>query len=639
MSLAQKKNRARVLGAVLACALAAGLFLLLYFCDNKYTAPGPKGDSGVLILREQDLAETPVVHLVHGWEYYGGLLLTPGDFQGGQPRLSRYTTIGEYGGFEADGPEASPHGSASYRLTIALPPGQRSYTLELPEVFSACRVYVNGRLLAAMGEVDPAAYRPQTGNRALAFEVDGKVEILVAVTDYSHLYSGMVYPPAFGYSESVGRLLSARLAFRVALCMAALVVGALSLLVGTISRRYAAAALYGLLCLCFLGYAGYPVWKTFFSGYSLSYAIENLSFCAMLLLVMLLQRRAADLPMWRGRGKWAVCLGGGMCLFSLVTHLLLPRGSLALMTLYSGAVTLYEWLAAVYITALAARALLAGGGQPVLLAGCLVFDCALVADRLLPLYEPMVTGWFIELASFALLLFIGASIGLEVARQYRERAVLTDRARRMEQMLAMQNTYQREIERRAEEARVARHDLRHHFRAISGFLDGQEYGALEAYMAQYGATLPQEAGPGLTAQPAINVLAQYYTYLARQNDIPMELRIEVADGTGLADVDLVTLLSNLLENAVEACLRVSPESRRISLAIARRGGTLSIYMENSADRVDMRGAVFMSTKKPGRSGYGLASVRDVAARYGGEATFRFDADKKLFTSGVVLRVE
>lgn len=634
---------------VFTVALSAGLFLSVYQKDNKYTAPGPRGENGALLLSEGSLQQYPVVQLVHGWEYYGGVLLAPGDFYAGsQPRPDRYVFIGQYGGFDMGDASASPHGSASYRLNIAIPQDARSYTLSLPEIFSACRVYVNGEFLAAMGEVDAAAYHPQTGNRVVSFEASDRVEIIIAVADYSHFYSGMVYPPAFGLSEAVNGMLSARLSFHTALCAAAVVIGVLSLLVGFAAKRHAPALLYGLLCLCYLGFAGYPVWKTFSSGYSVSYMIENLSFCAMLLLVLLLQRSINGKRLMRGRDAWAVWFGIAMCAFAVITHLLLPLGSAAWMNLYSYAVMLYEWLAAAYITTMALRALWSGegfaggsaaqGSSLPLLLGILMFDCALIMDRLLPWHEPIVTGWFIELASFALLLCIGVSIGMEVARQYRERAVLVDRAHRMEQVFAMQKTYQDEIGRQTEEARAVKHDLRHHFRVISGLLAEGEYEQLREYISQYEEAMPQEASVGLCAHPAVNVLAQYYTYLAKQNGIRMTMRIDMESAIGIADTDLAALLSNLLENAIEACLRVPDGKRWISIALSQRDDVFSVYMENSAAQVLQKGAAFQSAKEPGRDGYGLASIRGVAEKYSGKATFQYDEDREVFMSGVVMHL-
>ena len=330
-------------------ALSVFGFMTLYLHDNKYTADAPVAWQGELELSEHTLAEQPVVFLVEGWEYYGGRLLAPSDFTASPPGPDAYIYIGQYGGLEAGNYSASPHGSATYRMRIHLPDEPRVYTLEMPEIFSAYRLYLNGTEAAAAGEPDREHYRAETSNRAVSAFAGGELEILLAVSDYSHLYSGMVYPPAFGEPEAVAKLLDARLTFRILIIVFAFAVGLLAVLVGLLSGRNRLAVLYGLLCLFFVGYTAHPVWLTFWSGGPLMYTAERVSFCAMLALVMLLQ--------WVLHGereslrRWFIGFGGFMCLFSLVLPLLLPGGSLFVMGAYSYLISAYELITAAFLTA------------------------------------------------------------------------------------------------------------------------------------------------------------------------------------------------------------------------------------------------------------------------------------------------
>ena len=103
----KKAYTAAVLAAV--CAFSVSAFLFLYENDNKYTSEGPRGENGILILDEQALHEHPVVFLTEGWEYYGGRLLSPEDFEKSPPIPDAIIFIGQYGGFDAGVVSASPH--------------------------------------------------------------------------------------------------------------------------------------------------------------------------------------------------------------------------------------------------------------------------------------------------------------------------------------------------------------------------------------------------------------------------------------------------------------------------------------------------------------------------------------------------
>lgn len=636
MSTQQEKTIRSILLLAAVCALTVFVFLAAYNYDNKYTAKQPQAANGVLTLDAATLLEYPSLYLVNGWEYYDGKLLAPADFKRNQIAPDRTIYIGQYGGFEAGDTNASPHGSATYRLTIHIPEDEREYTLELPEIFSAYRAYINGEEVMRMGNPDPAAYRPETRNRTVTFHAGGMVEIIIAASDFSHLYSGLTYPPAFGEPEAVSDLLFARLGARFAVCATALTIGLLSVLIGLLNRSGKLALWYGLLCLCFVGYVSYPILHTFFSVYQPFYAIENLSFCAMLLLTIWIQYKAyGQKDRWSRYFLW---FGMFCCGASVVLPLLALTGSLSILYGYSYLISTYQWVTAVFLTVTAIRAIQKKNARGLaLLCGILVFDCALIMDRLLPLYEPIRTGWFIEIASFALVLAVGVVIGQEVAAKLRENAVLTERANSMERLSEMQQGYFAVLKQGMDETKSMRHDMRHHFTVMEGLLKNKRYDALSAYISQYGDTAFTDEPELLSENNVINILAHHYNTLSEQNRIRFDARCELSAPIHVSDADLCGVLSNLLENAVEACLRIKTGRRTIRLGFTNIGDDLIVRVDNSTDgSVKQRGDTFLSSKGEDREGYGLASVRAIAKRYDGTVSFKWDREKRLFVSIVVL---
>lgn len=622
--------------------ISAMIWLLLYQYDNKYTSPGPRASRGTLTLSENALDEYSVLYLVDGWAYYGGRLLTPQDFATA-PLPDQYVFIGQYGGFAAGSPDAPPYGSASYHLRIDLPNEKRSYTLELPEIFSAYRLYINGELVIQMGEPISASYRPQTGNKSVTFEAGGSVELLFAVSDYSHFYSGMVYPPAFGEPDAVSKLLYTRFLIRGIACAVALTIGLLAALIGFLNRKQGRALLFAALCACYVGYTAYPIAMTLWGGSPFSYGVERFAFCGMLALVMLLGRSQCGI-----KSRWGLtfpAFGAASCLISLAVPLL--SGNLPLMMAYSALMVTYEWIAAAFLSFAAARAVwqgkTSGAYAMPLLIGILAFDTALVMDRLLTLYEPIVTGWFIEIASFVLVLCMGVAIGREVAEQYRGRAVMRERALSMERLYQTQQAYYTSLRAEMEETRRMRHDMRHHFTAIDGMLKGRQYDELGAYLMQYAAALPTPDAMEYCPIGVINVLAYHYDSLCKQNGISFDLRSEAetnGETTGISDADLCCIFSNLMENAVEACLRVKVGTHFIRVGIALVAGALTIHVKNSTDGcVKADGDTFLSSKGAERKGYGLASIRAIVEKYGGSARFAWDKALQTFTSVIVIIVE
>lgn len=236
----------RILSVFLASiVVSSALFYLLAQADNKYASPASQPIGGVLILTEEELATYPLRFLIQQWEFYPGKLFAPSDFASGTPSAYRqFVSIGQYGGFEAGNAARSPHGSATYRLTLNLPSPMRTYALELPEVYSACRLYVNGVQLLSLGNPDPEQYESKLQSRLVTFEGEGQVQLLLAVSDYAGIYSGLIYPPSFGTVEAVEQMRNIRLVLRttvLVLALAAVVLSFFLVLAQNVKGRF---------CLC-----------------------------------------------------------------------------------------------------------------------------------------------------------------------------------------------------------------------------------------------------------------------------------------------------------------------------------------------------------------------------------------------------
>jgi len=307
------------------------------------------------------------------------------------------------------------------------------------------------------------------------------------------------------------------------------------------------------------------------------------------------------------------------------------------MIIYSNLIAVYKWLTATYITATAIWATAKDAvHSKTLMCGILIFDCSLVMDRVLPLHEPIITGWFPELAGFVLVLSLGVAIGQEVAASFTKSAVMEERAHSMERLSQMQKTYYPIILEKAEEAKTARHDLRHHFVAIAGLLDKGQYDKLRGYLAQYGASIRQSEPISYCRNDVANVLAHHYARLAKAHGIELTMALDIACDLNVSDADLCGLLSNLLENAMEACLRLPDGRRFITLSVMQKKTDLAIRMENSGGDIYRSGGGFLSSKTNSRKGYGLESIRVIARRYSGAAEFDYNETAQIFTSTVLL---
>ena len=89
---------------------------------------------------------------------------------------------------------------------------------------------------------------------------------------------------------------------------------------------------------------------------------------------------------------------------------------------------------------------------------------------------------------------------------------------------------------------------------------------------------------------------RYYCALAKREQIPFSVQLDLPECLPVDEIDLCLVLSNLLENALEASLRTAPARRRIELTACLHGNSLAlIQVENTYDGVIReKGGVFQS---------------------------------------------
>ena len=219
-------RRTELLTAALSLGLTILLCLGLYQWDNKYSRP----IGGLLSLSAGEPKTTPLRYLVREWEYWPGRLLPPE--AASRERGCRST--GETSDLEA----GRGHGCGTYRLTLLL-----------PEIFSAYRLFISGRQVLQLGVPETEGYRPALGARMVTFSASGPTEVLLAVSDYSGVYSGLTYSPAFGTARAVLAAREARLLIHGAPALLFLLCGTLAVCFGLRNRGLQGLPIL-LACLC-----------------------------------------------------------------------------------------------------------------------------------------------------------------------------------------------------------------------------------------------------------------------------------------------------------------------------------------------------------------------------------------------------
>lgn len=210
-----------------------------------------------------------------------------------------------------------------------------------------------------------------------------------------------------------------------------------------------------------------------------------------------------------------------------------------------------------------------------------------------------------------------------------------DRLRQENQFLSMQQAQYSNLKSAIEETRHARHDMRHHFHTLSALANRKEWQKLEEYLNKAQNSIPSME-LNLCDNPAVDGVAGHYCLRYKENSIPFSMELDLPRKLPISEMDMCLVLSNLLENALEASLRTDLSRRYIKVqAYLHSANVILLTVENAFDgAIKERNGVFQSSKRRG-DGVGIQSVRRIAKNCGGYS--RFSQRDGVFCANIMLR--
>lgn len=174
----------------------------------------------------------------------------------------------------------------------------------------------------------------------------------------------------------------------------------------------------------------------------------------------------------------------------------------------------------------------------------------------------------------------------------------------------------------SKEIKKAEHDLKHHLLSVLGTLENGNTREAEEYLR----TLLKEYETSIfkyvsLENSAINSVLNFKIGRCRANGIDFKLEIE-SNFAGFDDTDICVLLSNLLDNAIEASQSM-PESPMITLTVTNKQNYLCILVRNRImESVLAKNKQLKTTKQNKKNhGLGLYSVSQIVDKYEGMKNF------------------
>lgn len=139
-----------------------------------------------------------------------------------------------------------------------------------------------------------------------------------------------------------------------------------------------------------------------------------------------------------------------------------------------------------------------------------------------------------------------------------------------------------------------------------------------------------------TKNTSIDALINGKKQVMEQNNIKFVCHAFLSDFGKIDEMDLCVLLGNLIDNAIEACLKITNAEKDIMLRFSQHKKFLNIEIENSIDEKIAKESLAKGTTKKDKTlhGFGLNSIKDITERYDGNLDISCD-EKRFIVSAML----
>lgn len=162
------------------------------------------------------------------------------------------------------------------------------------------------------------------------------------------------------------------------------------------------------------------------------------------------------------------------------------------------------------------------------------------------------------------------------------------------------------------------HDLKHKLEAFRGRLDADEIKEMENAVMIYDSVVK-------TGNEALDVILTEKSLKCGRNGIQLTCTADNSELGFISTSDLYSLFGNIIDNAIEAVLKIPDDNRRIiCLNVRSTDKLVSVHVENYYDgEIKFVDGLPQTTKKDTRfHGFGMKSVRMITEKYGGNMLAR-----------------
>ncbi len=174
-----------------------------------------------------------------------------------------------------------------------------------------------------------------------------------------------------------------------------------------------------------------------------------------------------------------------------------------------------------------------------------------------------------------------------------------------------------EVENIYRQMRGWRHDYHNHIQTIKAYRSLGQDARVDDYLNELETDLDSVDTLIKSGNVMVDAILGSKLSLAKDRDISVNAKAVVPKALTVSEIDLCVVIGNLLDNAIEACMRIDDASARfIRVYMDVKRDSLYLSVTNASSATRKRGGKYQSLKG-GNHGFGLLRVDSIVEKYNG----------------------
>lgn len=173
--------------------------------------------------------------------------------------------------------------------------------------------------------------------------------------------------------------------------------------------------------------------------------------------------------------------------------------------------------------------------------------------------------------------------------------------------------------------REIRHDMKNHILSLKGLAENADKAQLLDYLEKMTDALEEATYISVSHNSAVDAIINEKLLTAQKNSIATHFDVVPLNYECVPSMDICTILSNALDNAIEACEKIeNPSERYINLKISEDNGIFISVSNPSSEAPKKRAGIIISSKKDTENhGLGLKSIKRTVDKHNGDMLTKY----------------